>query len=121
MDKNEKLSGKEAALIAAAKRELAATRTAATVEPKAAPTAATQIPAPAGMPPMAVSRAAQVAANRPEKTIDNAERTAILLAAQAEEHRRRDKKLKRYLVAIPLGVLVLAFLWVLFTTLPKLR
>lgn len=48
---------------------------------------------------------------------------ASLLGAQTEEHRRRDKKLRLYLMvmAIPLGVLLLAFLWVLLATLPKLR
>ena len=125
MDKNSRLSDKEAALIAAAKRELAAAGAASTA---GAPPAAKPIPAPVGMsavtpavPETAPDRAPQIIANRPERAIDPAERMAQLLAAQAEEHRRRDKKLKLYLLAIPLGVLVLAFLWVLLTTLPKLR
>ena len=122
MDKHGKLRDKEAALIAAARRELAA------APPAGAPPAAKQSPAPVGpaaaeqsMPESVVSRASQATSNRPERAIDHAERLAALMAAQAKEHRRRDKKLKLYLLAIPLGVLVLAFLWVLLTTLPKLR
>ena len=125
MDKNEKLSGKEAALVAAAKRELAAARAAGTARApaavKPAPASGSMPPTMQGLPEAVAKRTPQAAAARPDRVIDPAERMAQLLAAQAEEHRRRDKKLKLYLVAIPLGVLILAFLWVLLTTLPKLR
>ena len=119
MDNNGRLSDKEAALIAAAKRELAAAGAPPAAKPMSAPVSVPDVTR--AEPRTAPDRAPQSIANRPERVIDQAERMARLLAAQAEEHRRRDKRLKLYLLAIPLGVLVLAFLWVLFTTLPKLR
>jgi hypothetical protein len=136
-DKNTKLSDKEAALIAAAKSELAAARkpgaVAAAAPPlKQAPTAISAQAAPVADPvpfsqpasdrPAAISVAPKTAVPQEAQwAAAHAERMAQLMAEEAAEHRRRHKRLRLYLISIPLGVLVLAFLWLLFTTLPRLR
>jgi hypothetical protein len=118
MDKNGKLSEKEAALIAAAKRDLAAVRqpgaaAPAGVKPPAGlnPEPAAKVVAPSPAPPVSTADAASA----------RAERMARLMADEAAEHRRRHKKLQLYLVVIPLALLIAGFLWVLLTTLPRLR
>ncbi len=46
---------------------------------------------------------------------------ALLMAEEATKNRRRQKRLSLYLLMIPLAVLIAAFIWVLVTTLPRLR
>jgi len=43
------------------------------------------------------------------------------MAEEAAENRRRHKRRRIVLIIIPLGLLILGFLWVLLTTLPRLR
>jgi hypothetical protein len=134
MDRNSKLSDKEAALIAAAKRELAGGRDAAppgstppaprqTAPVAQAPAQAAPLPArtsPASPRQHALAKTAP-AAVQPDTAADRAERMARLMADEASENRRRHKRLQMILVIIPLGLLILGFLWVLLSTLPRLR
>jgi len=91
MDK-EKLSAREAALIAAARREAEARR-------EAAPVAATQ-------------RAASPAAQ--EKPMASpAERLAQLMAEERAETERRKKKMRRYGIIVPAAIVGIFALWVL--------
>ena len=91
MDK-EKLSAREAALIAAARREAEARR-------EAAPGAAT---------PRAASPAAQ------EKPMASpAERLAQLMAEERAETERRKKKMRRYGIIVPAAIVGIFALWVL--------
>jgi type IV secretory pathway VirB10-like protein len=127
MDRNGKLSEKEAALIAAAKRELAAGRDPRKASLPATPPIVTQQRAPAApavaVPPAQDSAPATAAAQPAvaDAHAALAERMLRLMAEEAAQHRRRHKQLKLYLVIIPLAVIVLCLLWVLFKTLPRLR
>lgn len=87
----EKLSAKEAALLAAARREVQTPKGAA-----AAPGAAAARPLPA-------------AAEKPQPT--PAERVAQLIAAALAESERRKKKLRRYGIIFPAAIAVVAALW----------
>ncbi len=156
-DKNTKLSDKEAALIAAAKNELAAARIPGTgnaavssaplkqtppaiiypaVQADRTPALTPLIPGTPATQVTATLNVARPAGNQPVATATLpgspapqitpgatalAERMAQLMADEAAEHRRRNKRLRMYMISIPLGGLVLAFLWLLFTTLPRLR
>src|SRR6266849_5376980 len=91
----EKLSAREAALIAEARREAEARKegAAATGAPQAAP-AATRPEAP------------------DEPKPSPAERLAQLMAEEHAETERRNKKMRRYGIAIPAAILAVFALWV---------
>lgn len=89
----QKLSAKEAALIEAARRELAA---------RASPA-----PEPSGQ--RALKPAAAPAALAPQPSA--AERIAALMQAEREQTRRRNGKLRLYGVAVPSAILIAALLW----------
>ena len=92
-----KLSGKEAALVDAARRELAAR---ASREPTGGSTGgSTPVSAPVGTPSAPVRA-------------DAAERVVALLMTEREETLRRKKKLRQYGIVIPAVILVAALLWV---------
>src|SRR6266446_10358105 len=86
----EKLSAREAALIAEARKEGAA----ATGAPQAAPAATRQPEAPDGPKP------------------SPAERLAQLMAEEHAETERRKKKMRRYRIVIPAAILAVFALWV---------
>jgi hypothetical protein len=86
----EKLSAKETALLAAARRELQTPKNAA---PAASATVARALPAEKPRP-------------------SPAERIAQLMAAERAGTERRRKKLRRYGIILPAAVLVTAILWV---------
>ncbi len=58
---------------------------------------------------------------RVDAVIGLEEQMALLMAEEATKNRRRQKRLPLYLLMIPLAVLIAAFIWVLFNTLPRLR
>ncbi len=86
----EKLSAKEAALLAAARGEL---QTPKDASPAASAAVAKTLPAGKLQP-------------------SPAERIAQLMAAERAESERRKKKLRRYGIIFPAAILVLAILWV---------
>ena len=92
----EKLSAREAALIAEALREAEARKegAAATGAPQAAPAATRQPEAPDGPKP------------------SPAERLAQLMAEERAETERRKKKMRRYGIVIPAAILAVFALWV---------
>ena len=92
----EKLSAREAALIAEARREAEARKegAAATGTPQAAPAATRQPEAPDGPKP------------------SPAERLAQLMAEERAETERRKKKMRRYGIVIPAAILAVFALWV---------
>jgi len=87
----DKLSAKEAALLAAARRE---------VRPR-------KDSAPA--PDTAIARPLPAAPEKPQPS--TAERIAQLMAAERAETGRRKKRLRRYGIILPAAVLVMATLW----------
>jgi len=89
-----KLSDREAALLAAARREVEARKTGVAVSPT--------VPAAGPMPP-AVEKA------KPS----SAERLALLMAEERAETERRKKKMRRYGIVIPAATVVIFALWVL--------
>ncbi len=92
----EKLSAREAALVAAARREAEARKegAATTGAPQAAPAATGQPEAPDGPKP------------------SPAERLAQLMAEERAETERRKKKMRRYGIVIPAAILAVFALWV---------
>jgi hypothetical protein len=86
----EKPSAKEAALLAAARRE---------VQARAAPA-----------PGAAPAKPRPAAPEKPQPS--PAERIAQLMAAERAETERRKKKLRRYGIIFPAAILVPAILWV---------
>src|SRR2546426_5410208 len=93
----EKLSAREAALIAQARREAEARK-------GSAPAAAT----PRGASPAAPQPAAQ------EKPMPSpAERLAQLMAEERAETERREKKMRRYGIIIPAAIIGIFALWAL--------
>ena len=127
MEKHGKLSDKEAALIAMAKREVAAIRNASGAQPtppaqsagSAPPTRPKQPASPA--PAVPVTAKLSAGPTRVDAVIGLEEQMALLMAEEATKNRRRQKRLPLYLLMIPLAVLIAAFIWVLVTTLPRLR
>ena len=127
MEKHGKLSDKEAALIAMAKREVAAIRNASGAQPtppaqsagSAPPTRPKQPASPA--PAVPVTAKLSAGPTRVDAVIGLEEQMALLMAEEATKNRRRQKRLPLYLLMIPLAVLIAAFIWVLFNTLPRLR
>ncbi len=105
MDKA-KPADREAALIAAARRELAARPAPAAKVPSGPERETTtetdreiQVPVPQNPPP-------------PPGRPDAAERIAALMQAEQEETLRRKKKLRQYGIVIPAVFLIAALLWV---------
>ena len=96
MDK-EKLSAREAALIAQARREAEARK-------GSAPAAETLYSAPAAAPPPATQE-------KPKAS--PAERLAQLMAEERAETERRKKKMRRYGIIIPAAIVAIFALWVL--------
>ena len=101
-----KLSDREAALIEAARRELAARAAhAARAASEPGPGTAAEVnraivpPAPQRPPP-------------PPGRADAAERMAALMQAEHEQTVRRNKKLRQYGIVVPALFLVAALLWV---------
>lgn len=130
MEKHGKLSDKEAALIAMAKREVAAIRNASGAQQtppappaqsagSAPPRRSKQPASPA--PAMPVTAKLSAGPTRVDAVIGLEEQMALLMAEEATKNRRRQKRLPLYLLMIPLAVLIAAFIWVLFNTLPRLR
>jgi hypothetical protein len=107
MDKD-KLSAREAALLAEARREAEARKgVPAAPQPAAGPRPAPQstaapVPRPAAPPP---------AAEKPRPSA--AERMAQLMAEERAATELRKKKMRRYGIIIPSAILALAALWVL--------
>lgn len=92
----QKLSAKEAALIEAARRELARPASPASEPSRQAapkPGAAAAAPAAPAPPPSA------------------AERIAALMEAERDQTRRRNERLRLYGVAVPSAILIAALLW----------
>ena len=130
MEKHGKLSDKEAALIALAKREVAASRNASGAQPtppalpaQSAGSAPPPRPRQTASPAPAVPVTAKLSAGptRVDAALGLDEQMALLMAEEATKNRRRQKRLSLYLLMIPLAVLIAAFIWVLVTTLPRLR
>jgi len=96
MDK-EKLSAREAALIAAARREAEARKG----------------PAPAATIPHAAAPAAPQPAAQEKPKASPAERLAQLMAEERAETERRKKKMRRYGIIIPAAIVAIFALWVL--------
>ncbi|OFZ86733.1 MAG: hypothetical protein A2V78_09455 [Betaproteobacteria bacterium RBG_16_64_18] len=98
MDKP-KLSDREAAIIEAARRELAGLAQRKT-QPEATPASASGSP---------IESPAPANSARP----DPAERIAALMRAEQEQSSRRKKRLRQYGIVIPALILIAAVLWVM--------
>jgi hypothetical protein len=113
MDKD-KLSDREAALIAAARREAEARK--GTAAPPRAAAAPQPAPAPQqtkAIPPAAIRPAvASPVAEKPKPSA--AERMAQLMAEERAENEERKRKIRRYGITIPSVIIAIAALWVLF-------
>jgi hypothetical protein len=111
MDKD-KLSAREAALIAAARREAEARKGAA------APPQAAAAPRPAPQQAKAIAPAAIRPAAAPPVTEkpkpSAAERIAQLMAEERAETEERKRKLRRYGITVPSAIIAIAVLWALF-------
>jgi len=94
----EKLSEKEAALLAAARREAEARRAGSAV-----PSVQAVRAAPAASQP----------AEREKAKLSPAERLALLMAEERAETERRKKKMRRYGVIVPAVTVAIFALWVL--------
>jgi hypothetical protein len=105
MDKP-KLSDREAALIAGARRELAIDRR---PETGAAPTRLSESAAVARqVRPASAPQDSPLPATRQ----DAAQRIAALIQAEQEETLRRKKKLRQYGILIPASIMIAALIWV---------
>jgi len=96
MMEKEKLSAREAALIASARREAEARKG----------------PAPAAAAPRAAPAAPQPSAQEKPKA-SPAERLVQLMAEERAETERRKKKMRRYRIIIPAAIIGIFALWVL--------
>jgi hypothetical protein len=101
----DKLTEKERALIAAARREAEA-RKSGTYVPAVSAAAAAAAPAPAAA--RAIPAAAPAAQEKPKPT--PAERLAQLMAAERAETELKKKKMRRYGIMIPGAILAVALL-----------
>lgn len=108
MDKP-RLSDREAAIVEAARREIAG-RTSQTRRPEA--TAASASRSDSRIPP---------AAREDTSTPDTAARIAALIRAEQKEYSRRRKKLRQFGTVIPALILTAAVLWVVTTLFRYLR
>jgi hypothetical protein len=104
MDKP-KLSGREAALVEAAKRELAA---------RASPAGPLSAPAVRPMPEPATGAESPSGGPAPARAAgtDAAARIAALMHAEQEDRMRRKRRLRQYGIVIPAVFLIAATLWV---------
>jgi hypothetical protein len=118
-----KLSGKEAVLIEAARRELAARGAAGQAPdrvPAAAPNPPVTRPAPAARPeppPAATMQHRSTPAAGP----DAAARLAALMQIEQQENFRRRKRLRQFGIVIPAVILIAATLWVVIAILRYAR
>jgi len=117
------LSDKEAALIAAARRELLVkaqtpAQNPAQARPGTQTSATPSAPRPtAQRPPVSQSPTPGIAAAKPKMSAaEQMERLALLMGAEREESLRRKKKMRRYGIVIPAAILAVAALWMLKST-----
>jgi hypothetical protein len=105
MDKP-KLSGREAALVEAAKRELAA---------RASPAGPLCAPAVRPMPEPATGAESPPGGPAPARAAgtDAAARIEALIRIEQEEYTRRKKRLRQFGIVIPALILIAAVLWVI--------
>ena len=121
----DKLSAKEAALIAQARGEL---KTKPTVQPGAMATASVAPVAKRAAPAAGVEGAAPAAASQalasgdaaPARSLDPAEHIALLMAAARAETERRRQQHKMYYLWVPVAVISVTGLWTLLWMWQKL-
>jgi hypothetical protein len=106
-----RLSDKEAAFLAAAKKDLIAAKQPAAPVPAAAR---------ASSPP-AHAAAPDSQKPAPDKAVIIAERMARLMAEEAEENRRRFKRQRLWFVYLPVGLLILGVVKMLLGARRKTR